>query len=125
VFSHLAWGASIRQVEDGTSNTIAMGEILPKCSWHAADGWMHTNSLWFATSCPINYANCEGESGFDANCAPDTEWACDMGFKSRHPGGAQFVLCDSSVHFLAEDIDYRNYQRLGDRRDGEVLARPL
>jgi prepilin-type N-terminal cleavage/methylation domain-containing protein/prepilin-type processing-associated H-X9-DG protein len=124
VFSHVAWGASLQDIRDGSSNTIALGEILPKCSSHARDGWMHINSLWYATTCPINYPTCAGEPNFDATCIWPTggwQWACDMGFKSRHPGGAHFVFCDGSVQFLNDNIDYRNYQRLGDRRDGEVL----
>jgi prepilin-type processing-associated H-X9-DG protein len=44
-----------------------------------------------------------------------------MGFKSKHPGGAQFVLCDGSVQFLTESIAYDTYQRLGDRRDGNPV----
>ena len=123
VFSHCAYGASIAEITDGTSNTIAMGEIRPKCSWHAMDGWMHINALWFATTCPINFPNCPDENGFvDGNCNAPNAWSCDMGFKSRHPGGAQFVLSDGSVHFLSESIDYETYQRLGDRRDGRPLG---
>ena len=120
VFSHCAYGASIAEITDGTSNTIAMGEIRPKCSWHARDGWMHINALWFATTCPINYPNCPDEAGYEDNTcnAEHSGWSCDMGFKSRHPGGAQFVFADGSVHFLSETIDYETYQRLGDRRDG-------
>ncbi|MCA9188575.1 MAG: DUF1559 domain-containing protein [Planctomycetales bacterium] len=123
VFSHTAWAARLRDIKDGTSKTIALGEIIPKCGWHARDGWMHVNSLWYATSCPINHPTCPDEPGYDTACSPGNgnwEWACDMGFKSRHPGGAQFVLCDGSVHFINENIDYRNYQRYGDRRDGEA-----
>ena len=122
VFSHLAWGASIDEIKDGSSNTIAIGEILPKCSWHARDGWMHINSLWFATTCPINYANCENEPNYNSACAAPNAWSCDMGFKSRHPGGAGFVFADGSVHFLNETIDYATYQKLGDRRDREVIG---
>ena len=122
VFSHIAWGASIDEIKDGSSNTIALGEIIPKCSWHARDGWMHINSLWFATTCPINYANCENEANYNAACAAPNAWSCDMGFKSRHPGGAQFVFADGSVHFLSDTIDYVTYQKLGDRRDREVIG---
>ncbi len=122
VFSHCAWGARIEDITDGSSNTIAIGEIRPKCSWHARDGWMHINALWFATTCPINYKNCPDEPGYDAGCAASSAWSCDMGFKSRHPGGAQFVFADGSVHFLSETIDYETYQRLGDRRDGRTVG---
>jgi len=117
VFSHCAWGASIADIKDGTSNTIALGEIRPKCSWHARDGWMHINALWFATTCPINYPNCPEEPDYSSTCAAPNAWSCDMGFKSSHPGGCQFLFADGSVHFLSESINYETYQRLGDRRD--------
>ncbi len=122
VFSHCAWGASIADIRDGTSNTIALGEIRPSCSYHAKDGWMHINSLWFATTCPINYANCPDEPGYDAGCAAPNAWSCDMGFKSRHEGGCHFAFADGSIHFLSETIDYETYQKLGDRRDGQTLG---
>ena len=34
-------GASLAEITDGASNTIAMGEVRPKCAWHVRDGWMH------------------------------------------------------------------------------------
>ncbi len=43
------------------------------------------------------------------------------GFESEHKGGAQFVLCDSSVRFLSENIDTEVYRNLGNREDGELL----
>ena len=55
------------------------------------------------------------------DCGTFFNWNTSAGFKSRHPGGAHFVLADGSVHFISENIDYRNYQRLGDRRDGEAV----
>ncbi|NBP80462.1 DUF1559 domain-containing protein, partial [bacterium] len=39
-----------------------------------------------------------------------------------HPGGAMFVFCDGSTHFLDENIESSSslgtYQRLGFRADG-------
>jgi prepilin-type N-terminal cleavage/methylation domain-containing protein/prepilin-type processing-associated H-X9-DG protein len=122
IFSHLRWAAGIKDISDGTSNTIALGEVRPKCSWHVRDGWMHINSLWIATSAPINYPSCPGEPGFDAvntdvNQNWYGKWGCEQGFKSRHKPGCHFAFCDGSVHFLNENIDYMTYQKLGDRRD--------
>jgi prepilin-type N-terminal cleavage/methylation domain-containing protein/prepilin-type processing-associated H-X9-DG protein len=127
VFSHLRWAANIKDILDGTSNTIALGEVRPKCSWHVRDGWMHINSLWIATAAPINYPSCPDEPGFDSvntdiNQNWDGKWGCEQGFKSRHRPGCHFVFCDGSVHFLNENIDYLTYQQLGDRRDRQSIG---
>lgn len=45
-------------------------------------------------------------------------WNLSQGFKSRHPGGANFLFVDGSVHFLGEDMDHWIYQFLGHRKDG-------
>ena len=45
-----------------------------------------------------------------------------MGFSSWHPGGANFVFGDGSVHFITESIDLNTYWRLGDRADGYVVG---
>ena len=52
------------------------------------------------------------------------QWWRTCGFKSRHPGGANFVTGDGSVHFLSESIDYRLFNELGTRAGGEVVAVP-
>jgi len=55
------------------------------------------------------------------------------GFHSKHPGGANFVFCDGSVHFLKETIDTGNpnyappiskgvYRNLSTRAGGEVIS---
>ena len=54
----------------------------------------------------------------DGHSQWDAQWVREMGFKSAHPAGCQFVFCDGSTHFFSESIDYLTYQRLGDRRDG-------
>jgi hypothetical protein len=43
-----------------------------------------------------------------------------MGFKSMHPGGAQFCVSDASVRMLRQNIDFRTYNQLGTKAGGEV-----
>lgn len=40
-------------------------------------------------------------------------------YKSLHPGGANFILGDGSVHFLNDSIDYRLYNEMGTRAGEE------
>jgi len=133
VFARGNWAARFRDVTDGESQVIMVGEILPNKSDHACNGWMHYNTGWMATVGPINYPVVGiGDPGFDwgrerlplnpKNCSHFKNWSTSQGFKSQHKGGAQFVLVDGSVQFLSENIDYITYNRLGDRRDGVPLG---
>ncbi|MCO6043115.1 DUF1559 domain-containing protein [Aeoliella sp. ICT_H6.2] len=130
VFSRRGWAASIREILDGTTNTIAMGETRPGCSTSIQHPWWSSQQWYAGTAPPINYPTCPQEGlGNDGtptkNCNSWNNWVTDAGFKSKHPGGAQFAFCDGSVQFLQEDIDYLNFQRRGDRRDGTLDDTPL
>lgn len=87
---------------------------------------MHINSMWNATSAPINYPTCPGEPGFDSALVNGNvwqKWGVEQAFRSRHMGGAHFVLADGAVVFLTDTIDFAGvYQRLGDRRDGQPVG---
>jgi prepilin-type N-terminal cleavage/methylation domain-containing protein/prepilin-type processing-associated H-X9-DG protein len=130
MFARHYWAGKIADAKDGTSNVIAMGEIKPQCGDHSYYfPWSHPNTLWYATTAPINFPTCGGEgpgkddsTGGSEDCNHFRTWNMSMGFKSNHPGGAQFVFCDGSVHFLPQTIDYLTYQRLGDRRDGQPVG---
>jgi prepilin-type N-terminal cleavage/methylation domain-containing protein/prepilin-type processing-associated H-X9-DG protein len=126
-FSRYDWAAKFRDIKDGTSNVILMGEIRPECGDHHRGGWMNPNALWTATTAPINFETCPGEgagnSGTDG-CNAQGNWQTSQGFKSQHPGGANFLFADGSVQFLPETIDYLTYQRLGDRRDNQPTNWP-
>ncbi len=122
VFGHYPWSAKIRDITDGTSNTFALGEIRPKCSTHSQNGWMHMNSLWIGTTGGINAPTCPGEPGYGSGCNTTTSWGTAQAFKSRHVGGAHFAMCDGSVRFVGQDLNYATLQKLGDRRDGLALG---
>jgi prepilin-type processing-associated H-X9-DG protein len=121
-FSRYSWAAQFSDIRDGSSNTIAMGEIRPWCGDHHRGGWWNSNALWTATTGPINYPTCENEDPIITGCNRYDNWETSQAFKSRHPGGAQFVFADGSTHFLSQTIDYMTYQRLGDRRDGQPVG---
>jgi len=132
VFARGHWAAKFRDIIDGESQVIAFGEQLPHKGDHSRNGWLSFNSNWTATTSPVNYPIVGiGDSGFawygqnaplnPFSCTHFANWMTSEGFKSQHKGGAQFVLCDGSVQFLSENIDYITYQRLGCRRDGQPL----
>jgi prepilin-type N-terminal cleavage/methylation domain-containing protein/prepilin-type processing-associated H-X9-DG protein len=119
-----ATGLSIRfqDITDGLSNVIFMGETRPDCSDHA-NSWAAPNSHWYATSAPINFNTCPATPGYvQGTCNSSNAWITAFGFKSRHAGGAQFLLGDGSVRFINENLDYDIYQRLGSRNDGITVA---
>ena len=137
IISRYPWAASFKDITDGVSNTIAGGEIRPQCGDHTRNGWFHFNSLWVATTAPINYPiACVRDGSVRVNgtvypaynsaglpqCNNYRNWQTSQGFKSRHEGGAHFLLADGAVRFLNESIEYLTYQKLGDRRDGKTIG---
>lgn len=140
MFTRMGASVGINDVTDGTSNTILVGEILPACHDHKT-WWWHSNGAGNAhasTVVPINNMTACEETVRNPNlashpeCAPQAysgdvtrsqqNWNFSWGFKSKHVGGAHFLLCDGSVRFLSENLDHPTYQRLGGRRDGGTVG---
>ena len=123
IVSRFLWSSKLSHVSDGLSNTILVGEIRPECSsWPNFYGWAGEDGF-IGTSAPINFPSCDMTAVNGVNpCNHPYNVNTSQGFKSRHVGGAHFVLGDGSVRFLSENIDYATYQKLGDRRDGQVVG---
>ena len=103
-------------ITDGLSNTFAVGEI----SWQ---GYSKYRS-WVRGSCgsciagtknvfaPVNVHSTSGPNQYG--------YFNDGDFGSQHPGGAHFLLCDGSVHFVSESTDLNIVYATASRNGGEV-----
>jgi prepilin-type N-terminal cleavage/methylation domain-containing protein len=115
---------SLKDCTDGTSNTIYIGEVRPECSAHMQEGWLQANNGqgMASTLYPINFDTCSA-NGADG-CRYKGNWTTEFGFRSRHVGGAQFLLGDGAVRFLSENIDHESYNRLGAKSDNLTVTVP-
>jgi prepilin-type processing-associated H-X9-DG protein len=115
----------ITDIKDGTSSTIIIAEDAdrPKI-WHAGTllpgdllcgGWIQFGGcdLTIQGSTPDGVTK-RGRCAI--NCTNDHE------VYSLHPGGANAVFADGSVHFLKASIDIRILARLVTRAGGEVVS---
>ena len=64
------------------------------------------------------YGPCPGQTTGTNQC--QALW----GFGSWHPGGANFVYCDGSVHFLSDTTDMSVLYSLGTYKGGEPVQSP-
>jgi len=113
---------------DGLSNTIYVGEARAECSGHMSGGWSISNRWGAFTQVPINFDSCHSQQEAQTlgltNCNANNNWNAEVGFKSLHPGGAQFLFGDGSVRFIPQNIDMVTYNYLGDKADKKAVSLP-
>jgi prepilin-type N-terminal cleavage/methylation domain-containing protein len=120
---HISPRISPRRITDGLSQTIIVAELTGR-GWNTRDkafrgAWaggslVPTGANTFAVKYPINLP----EPPINPN--DPTAWTYDEIF-SDHPGGAQVVMCDASVHFLVDQIDLTVLLSLCTRDGGETI----
>ncbi|WP_437200764.1 DUF1559 family PulG-like putative transporter [Planctomicrobium sp. SH664] len=111
------WGHPIRNITDGTSNTIMGGETSWEYSLYGAlYGFVNHLSTggsggWGGTQarCCVSYGEISMNPPFRAQEVNVNDDA-DGSFSSLHEGGAQFVMCDGSVRFISENIQNTKMQ---------------
>lgn len=122
VINRFGWGAQFREIPDGVSNTFAVGECVGVWCLNQNFG---TQS--FATTAqPINHLNAVYSAGYENwPTQANPQWADAIAFRSLHPGGAHFMMCDTSVHFLSENVDHVSYMARASRDGGDIIQEGL
>lgn len=116
MFGRTTEAVKLKEVADGLTNTIMLGETIPS-HWYHNSLWGHNFPL-ASTHIPLNALN---EIDDDPN-QPDFHRT--SGYKSHHPSGVHLAMGDSSVRFVSEEIDYVMYNVLGSRAGGETASLP-
>jgi prepilin-type N-terminal cleavage/methylation domain-containing protein len=121
-----SYSLSWKDITDGLSNTLLVGEINygnPKFLWSGCPGengrpkWGDQTwaaGYWFLAWGHISSADPELFNNSAKYQAPSSART----FRSDHPGGVQFVLLDGSVHFLTDattpEVRYALVTRAGE-----------
>jgi len=121
-----------RDITDGTSNTVMLGEILVRQGYSGHDirgrYWnFHGGGVLFST---LHNPNTSVGDRTDVHCQslPEQNLPCAnsgnniLSLRSWHPGGAQCAFADASVHFISETINNVTWNDMGQRNDGNVLG---
>jgi prepilin-type N-terminal cleavage/methylation domain-containing protein len=113
---------STQHVPDGTSHTLHVGETYwvdkdsrqngctNQMNWMSS--WSVASTVWGINE---NYIARVPALASDAN-----NWAAGCNFRSRHTGGAQFLMADASVTFLEDNISPTAFANLGGRDDSRI-----
>jgi prepilin-type N-terminal cleavage/methylation domain-containing protein len=126
---------SLRDVLDGTTTTILIGEARTELEY-VQDG--NAMDVWYLGSPQIDPCKCDG--GVDGTEFSEFVFSTAVPINARfraaltgyekevsagryHSGGAQFCLVDASVRFIADSVDLTVYRSLGSRHGGEVVGR--
>jgi prepilin-type N-terminal cleavage/methylation domain-containing protein len=104
MFSQEPIRTSFKDVPDGLSKTIMLGETLPGDTVHNG---AYMNGMTVLTNIPINTFALPSELVQEGRHDPDSGAAPDYklnGIKSRHAGGATVTMGDASVRFVADGV---------------------
>ena len=119
--------ARMRDVLDGTTNALAIGEAF--CNRTTAGTAINPafaayyGALWVGIAPDTRAAGCVGQLA-PAPSSYAVNGNSVNAFGSLHPGGGQFCLADGSCRFISENADQDTIAALGTIDDGNVAQVP-
>ena len=126
IFWRQCSGVPLQAITDGTSNTFLAGEqIQVVTQWNA---WVEANQSIGSTAIPLNYLapgvkiTSSGSTVTSTGASDRGNWFHWYSFRSMHPGGGNFAMCDGSVKFIKSTINMATYQGLSTRAQGEIIS---
>jgi prepilin-type N-terminal cleavage/methylation domain-containing protein len=115
------WYTKMSDIVDGTSNTLAIGEITATVTATIA---ANKHPTWAGGQTQFGgYASATcGEMFRCADINFPINSKLDFSFGSQHVGGAHFLLCDGSVRFISQNLDGNTFGNLGSRNGQETVG---
>jgi prepilin-type N-terminal cleavage/methylation domain-containing protein/prepilin-type processing-associated H-X9-DG protein len=139
---------TLSDITDGTSTTICVGERTTRLIYGKYTGTDPTQpaqdaALWAGYYDPEPFAPSKNTAVFGWSCyrmqdgyhgttgiSPD--YTAYAAWSSSHTGGASFVMCDGSVRFISQNVDFATwvdgkqplatYNKLGAANDGQPVG---
>lgn len=114
----------LSQITDGLSKTLMIGERQngPFRAGIELNNHFEYETTWAASVRDIDDPS--DDHGhmtlFQTGHSPNDPLSDDRDVSASHEGLAQFLLCDGSVHVIAEQIEFEIYTAMGTRAGGEV-----
>jgi len=112
----------IRDVRDGTSQTLCLGEVLSADAKGVPKRYEKAiPNFWACAGKRARFPVVWVGSGTALPLNTTVPSFVSQPFGSRHRGGAFFALVDSQVRFFSDNMDFTTYQALSTYQGGEIV----